>query len=51
MNGPFLPFGHAIDFAVAADQSSRPSEAQHFPAMDGSSMPKGDLPPIPARAY
>jgi hypothetical protein len=37
--GPFLPFGHATDFAVAADQSGRPCEAQHFPAMDGRSVP------------
>jgi hypothetical protein len=40
MNGPFLPFGHTTDFAVAADQSGRPCEAQQFPAMDGSSVPQ-----------
>jgi hypothetical protein len=40
-HGPFLPFGHATDFAVAADQSGRPCEAQHFPAMDGMLSAKG----------
>lgn len=39
VDGPNRPFGHATDLAVAADQSGRPCEAQHFPAMDGSSVP------------
>jgi len=38
-SGPFLPFGHATGVAVAADQSGRPFEAQHFVAMDGRSVP------------
>jgi hypothetical protein len=25
-SGPYLPFGHATDFAVAANQSGRPGE-------------------------
>jgi hypothetical protein len=37
--GPYLTFGQATNFAVAADQSGRPSGAQHLPAMDGSSVP------------
>jgi hypothetical protein len=40
VDGPNRPFGHATDFAVAADQSGRPCEAQHFPDMDGSSVPQ-----------
>ncbi len=37
--GPKLPFGSAIDLAIAASQSGRRCESQHFLTTDGRRVP------------